>query len=429
MVIFGRHDLVQDAPISQLDLLVCRNALMYFNAEVQARILARFHFALRDGGVIFLGKAEMMRNHASLLAPAHLKARIFTRPPRADAREQALLLGRGRGTGVPETRLRDAAFGAEPAARLVVDRNGALAMANDAARALFDIAASDVGKPLHSLRVSYSPMELRPRLEEVAAGQRALCVAGVPHTAEDGRKRFYDVQLLPLHDGDLYLGVSVGFTDVTPLHHLQAQLQDARQELEKTYEELRSTTEELQRTVDELETTGEELHTTNEELETMNGELQSTNEELQGTNAELATINDELRQSTHDLGEVNAYMTSILTSLRAGVVVLDRQLRVRVWNHRAEELWGVRAGEVEGRPLLDEEIGLAVAKLKAPVRACLEGAEDVQELVLEARNRRGRNIRCRVTCSPLLSRDRDVRGVVLVMEEWAALPTELPRLA
>jgi two-component system, chemotaxis family, CheB/CheR fusion protein len=77
-VIFGRHDIVQDAPISHLDLLVCRNTLMYFNAETQSRILARFHFALNDTGVIFLGKAEMLLTRANLFTPIHLKHRIFT---------------------------------------------------------------------------------------------------------------------------------------------------------------------------------------------------------------------------------------------------------------------------------------------------------------------------------------------------------------
>jgi two-component system CheB/CheR fusion protein len=82
-VIFGRNDLVQDAPISRIDLLVCRNALMYFNAETQARILSRFHFALSEGGVLFLGKAEMLLSHTSLFTPIDLKRRLFRKvvPP------------------------------------------------------------------------------------------------------------------------------------------------------------------------------------------------------------------------------------------------------------------------------------------------------------------------------------------------------------
>jgi two-component system CheB/CheR fusion protein len=80
-IIFGRHDLVQDAPISRLDLLVSRNTLMYFNAETQAQILARFHFALNPTGVLFLGKAEMLLTHANLFVPVELKCRIFTKVP------------------------------------------------------------------------------------------------------------------------------------------------------------------------------------------------------------------------------------------------------------------------------------------------------------------------------------------------------------
>src|SRR5262245_66176664 len=81
-IIFGRNDLVQDAPISRIDLLVCRNTLMYFNAETQARILSRFHFALAPGGVLFLGKAEMLLSHSGMFSPVDLKRRVFRAVPR-----------------------------------------------------------------------------------------------------------------------------------------------------------------------------------------------------------------------------------------------------------------------------------------------------------------------------------------------------------
>jgi len=91
-IIFGRHDLVQDAPISRLDLLVCRNVLMYFNAETQARILARLHFALNDIGYLFLGKAEMLLTHANLFNPADLKHRIFTKTSKVNLRDRPTVL-------------------------------------------------------------------------------------------------------------------------------------------------------------------------------------------------------------------------------------------------------------------------------------------------------------------------------------------------
>jgi two-component system CheB/CheR fusion protein len=116
---------------------------------------------------------------------------------------------------------------------------------------------------------------------------------------------------------------------------------------------------------------------------------------------------------------VNAYMSSILTSLRMGVVVLDREMRIRVWNRKTEDLWGLRPDEVDGQGLLDQDIGLPLEQLKAPLRACLEGRSEQEELVLEARNRRGRIIGIRVTCTPLLGNDKDIRGAILLMEEWS----------
>ena len=142
------------------------------------------------------------------------------------------------------------------------------------------------------------------------------------------------------------------------------------------------------------------------------------NEELQSTNEELETINDELRRRTDQLDNVNAYMTSILTSLRLGVVVLDREMHIRVWNRKVEDLWGLRADEVEGQGLMNQDIGLPVERLKAPIRACLDGTAEQEEMVLDALNRRGRAIQVRITCTPLLGLESDIRGAILLMEEW-----------
>src|SRR5581483_5044484 len=87
-LIFGRHDLMQDAPISRLDLLICRNTLMYFTAEAQGRILARFHYALNDDGFLFLGRAEMLLGHAALFAPVDVKQRLFAKVPRLQLRDR-----------------------------------------------------------------------------------------------------------------------------------------------------------------------------------------------------------------------------------------------------------------------------------------------------------------------------------------------------
>src|SRR5207302_3956009 len=96
-VIFGHHDLIQDAPISRINILTCRNTLMYFNTEVQARILARFHFALASAGVLFLGKAEMLLSHAQLFAPIDLRCRIFRKLSKENWRERLAIMVRANG--------------------------------------------------------------------------------------------------------------------------------------------------------------------------------------------------------------------------------------------------------------------------------------------------------------------------------------------
>jgi two-component system CheB/CheR fusion protein len=424
-VIFGRHDLVQDAPISHLDLLVCRNVLMYFNAEVQARILARFHFALRPEGVLFLGKAEMMRSHAGLFTPAHLQARVFRKVPPGTMRDRLLLLGRSvpaRGipslTAVQQLTLRDAALNAFPAAQIAVSTEGHLQLANDAARRLFGLTADDLGRPLQDLKVSYRPVELRSRIEQAVAERRPVYMSNMSHVGDDGDSRTYDVQVCPLDGGaEGPLGVSVSFLDVTRYSRLQAEVEQAHQSLETAFEELQSTNEELETTNEELQSTIEELETTNEELQSTNEELETMNEELQSTNEELETLNEELQRRSMQLNDANTYLSSVLTSLRAAVVVVDRDMLVQVWNRTMEEMWGLRADEVHGQPLLHLDLGLPVEHLKPPIRAVLDARAEVQELMLDAINRRDRAVRCQVTVAPLRGTSPEIRGAVIVIEE------------
>ncbi len=425
-VIFGRHDLVQDAPISQLDLLVCRNVLMYFNAEVQARVLARFHFALRPHGLLFLGRAEMMRSHGALFSPAELSSRIFRRVDPERPRDRLLMLGAADRTppelsAVEQVRMRDAALNALPAAQLVVSPAGDLLLANDAARRLFSLGVADLGRPLQDLRVSYRPVELRSRIEQVLADGRPAYANGVEHAGADGEVRWFDVQVAPLPSGrDGFMGVAVSFFDVTRSTSLQAEVEAANQALETAFEELQSTSEEMETTNEELQSTVEELETTNEELQSTNQELETMNEELQSTNEELETLNDELQRRTGDLHLANASLQSVLASVRAGVVVVDREMRVQVWNRRMEELWGLRADEAEQNPLLHLDVGLPFERLKGPLRALLDGGTQFEEVHVDAVHRRGRPVRCRVTLAPLLAPGREVHGAVLLIEDCEA---------
>jgi two-component system CheB/CheR fusion protein len=141
------------------------------------------------------------------------------------------------------------------------------------------------------------------------------------------------------------------------------------------------------------------------------------NEELQSTNEELQTMNDELRNRSTELNSNNAFLEAVFTSLRSAVVVLDRDLRIQVWNAGALDMWGVRAEEAQGNSLFNLDIGLPVGELHQPIRDVLARAAAHRELLLPATNRRGKGIQCRVSIAPLMGADKTVTGVILLMEE------------
>jgi two-component system CheB/CheR fusion protein len=426
-LIFGRHDLVQDAAISRIDLLTCRNTLMYLNSETQAKILARFHFSLTKSGYLFLGKAETLLSHNNGFRPVDLKRRIFQRAPTSSPRERLLAIAPafppGDGASARrQVRLRDAAFDCGSTAQLVVDRKGHLMLANDRARQLFDLAATDLGRLLQDLEISYRPVDLRSTIDQTYATRAAVSLEGIGWRGQLGEAIQLELQAAPVDDGHgTVLGASLSFLDVTQSKALKMELERVHQDLEAAYEELQSVNEELETTNEELHSTVEELETTNEELQSANEELETMNEELQSTNEELRTMNDQLHQRSEEIHEVNDLLESILSSMNVGVAVLAADLSVAVWSHRAENLWGVRKEETLGKPFFKLDIGIPLTALQGPIRDCLAGTTDGgnggKMLSIEGVNRRGKPIHCRVTCTLLEESNGRPHRVLLVMAE------------
>ena len=423
-VIFGRHDLVQDAPISKIDLLICRNAIMYFNTETQAKILARFHFALNNNGFLFLGKAEMLfsRNHS--YTPVDLRQRVFTKVGNRSMRDLLLNTAHSKSQEIiPEmvdkVGIYETSFEVDLLAQIVVDSNGIVILANAEARNLFNLNLKDIDRPFQDLEISYRPVDLRSPIDQVRSNRRAISLKDVEWSIAQSASRYFDVQITPLLDENIdeLLGIKITFTEVTRFKQLQQDLVHANQELETAYEELQSTNEELETTNEELQSTVEELETTNEELQSTNEELETMNEELQSTNEELQTMNEELRQRSDELNQVNTFLESILTSLRAGVVVLSRDLQILIWNRKAEDMWGLRFDEVFSKQLISLDIGLPIEPLIQPLRAIITGESENYEVVLNAINRRGRAIGCEVICTPLQTSGSHIQGVILLMEQ------------
>ena len=393
-VIFGRHDITRDAPISRLHLLVCRNTLMYFNVETQNLILDRLHFALNEGGYLFLGKAEMLLSDSDKFQVTNMRQRLFRRHPGLPGPNQLLPQVRIDQTEAPESRtmtrkrqVRDHLVDVTPYAVVGLDTDGTIVAVSEAARTAFGITSHDLGRPFRDLELSYRPVELRSVIEQANSERRTIRLSGIERRTAGPDAQYFDIVVRPMGGDDgLLLGTSLTFLDVTVQTRLQQEVKRIREDLETAYEELQST---------------------NEELET-------TNEELQSGNEELETMNEEMRIRTSELDGARGFLEGVLSSITAAVVVLDAQLLVRGWNTASEDLWGLRASEVLGEQFFGLEFGLPVADLLSPVQECLASQAPGDLVELPAVNRRGQSVSCEVTCTPLDGPD-DV-GVVLLME-------------
>src|SRR3954452_16662261 len=418
-MIFGRNDLIADAPISRIDLLLCRNVLMYFTPEAQARVLERFNFALQPTGFLFLGKSEMLITHGELFSPHDLKWRVFRKVQRTGLRERLAFVVPGAldQTASAQVGVRAAAAALSPVAQLVVDRDGFLVDANRRARDLFNIVEGDIGKPFQDVPVSYRPADLRSLIEQAQEQQVPVRLSAVRYVETSGNERVLDIEVarVTTRDGDS-LGTSVTFNDVTALARLEDDYQRSKRDLENAYEELQSTVEELETTNEELQSTNEELETTNEELQSTNEELETMNEELQSTNDELETMNSEVNSRAVEMDRLNLFFEGILGSLRVSVIVIDSANTIQVWNATSSDLWGLRPDEVEGHDLMSLDIGLPVKELQTVISRSFDGETGVIEERVEAMNRRGRRFSCNVRIVPLKTRSGDVYSSMLLVE-------------
>src|SRR5438105_4912549 len=374
-VVFGVNNLVSDAPISRLDLLLCRNVFIYLDGALQKRVLTRFHHALRRHGLLVLGKSELIPFAGKIFESVDQQRRIYRKDGRRDAavaqerlvslleqESMALAVEEGR----PDLNTVDQ-FHRDIVQSLRVPMvatapDGAILRWNAAAAALWGLSEEEVtGKKLPALTLPGLPGELL--VEKTAAVREGKSDVqrsrGVLHRGGDHPPLELSVEITPLRDtANEMSGLLYAVHDMTAFADLERDLRKSTEEREAALEELQSINEELQSANEELETTNEELQSANEELQTTNEELQSTNEELettneelQSTNAELDATNHELAHCTDELNKLAFYQRAIIRSLSAGIIVGDESARITLWNLAAERLLGVTEAEAVGQVL------------------------------------------------------------------------------
>ena len=378
MVVFGVNNLVTDAPISRLDLLLCRNVFIYLDAQMQQRVLTRFHYALRPAGVLVLGRSELIPFAAKIFDPVDLERGVYARSAR-DGREiidDEHLIGlvdlEDVTRAVRQTQDDPSALG--PFHRLVVEGmsqpviatnvEGVVSLWNAAAARLWRRSEVDVlGKRLTSLALPGLPGELLiEKTGQVREGKADGHASFATLDVGDGDQLQLSIEVSPLRDA---AGEMVGFlclvNDVTLPRRMERELHAAHEERQKAVEDMQTANEEMQ-------SSNEELETTNEELQSANEELQTTNEELHSTNAELDATNRELAHRTEELNLMSFYQRTIIRSLSAAVIVVDPHGRITLWNPAAERLLGLTELEAEGQLLWTLRIPILSRKLVAGIR-------------------------------------------------------------
>ena len=354
LVIFGRSNLMLDAPISHCQLIICRNLLIYFDTATQKQILARMHYALEAGGVLFLGKAESKLSESHLFRPLNLRWRVFKR-----------LENRAETLGLPPAREAEAEIPAmdktEQQLRTLqlyhnyildtlksgimeLDSSDLVVTHNEAALRIWNLRAGRLeGKRLQNTEVAVRCPEMARRLEESRNRAEPVEFHCTIQTDSEEKTVHVAIRAIVSSEGER-TGTLIHCDDVS----LQEKLQTTVEQLEATGEELQSANEELETTNEELQSTNEELETTNEELQSTNEELETTNEELQSLNEELENMNEELEQRTRELHEVTGRYAETLRRMPWPVMLVDRDEKIQLWNAAAQKLFGVSATSVVG---------------------------------------------------------------------------------
>jgi len=354
LVIFGRSNLMMDAPISHCQLIVCRNLLIYFDNATQKQILGRMHYALEPGGILFLGKAESKLSESHLFRPLNLRWRLFQRldnraetlglPPARQVEEETPVMDKTTQQLQMLQLYHHYILDTLKSGIMELDSTDIVVNHNEAALAIWGLGAGRLqGRRLQNTEVVVRCPEMARHLEESRGNQTAVEFQCPVRTNSDEKIIHVSIRGIVSEEGER-TGTLIHCDDIS----LQEKLQTTIEQLEATGEELQSANEELETTNEELQSTNEELETTNEELQSTNEELETTNEELQSLNEELENMNDELEQRTRDLHEVTGRYAETLRRMPWPVMLVDREEKIQLWNAAAQKLFGVSATSVVG---------------------------------------------------------------------------------
>lgn len=452
---FARQNLIKDPPFSHLDLISCRNVLIYLGPVLQKKIIPIFHFALKTDGFLVLGKSEAIgafQEMFTLVDKRHkfyLKKELPGRVPlrfslEAYAERENLPV-----RAVAPEELPSALDLTREADRIVLARFAPAGVVVDENLNILQFRGH-TGSFLEPMPGEASLNLLRMVREglraEVGAALHQAMKGGTPVRKEElkvkynGRVLEVNVEVFPVSPSafkERYFLII--FEDVTPAAHLESdkpapgapkgkktskdqRVTDLEHELAATKEYLQATIEEQEATLEELKSTNEEIMSSNEELQSLNEELEASREELQSANEELATVNEELENRNLELTQVNDDVVNLLGSINLPILFLDQNLRIRRFNPIAREVLHLISSDV-GRPIGDIKTGLAIENFETLLR---ETADNLKIETREVQDDRGRWYLLQIR--PYKTAENKIEGLVLSLADISDLKASLKQV-
>ncbi len=399
MVVFAVQSVIKDPPFTKLNLLCCRNLMIYLEPELQDRLIPTFHYALKSGGVLFLSPSEGIGNHTGLFAPLSRKWKLYGATHSVASTRAVLASGiswaaniNGKASEPLAARTRETNL-AELSRRMLIQTFVPASVMTDIHGNILYVHG-ETGKYLRpapgqaTLNVIEMAREgLRPDLREAlrGAGGAAPTLNRLVTVKTNGDMQTVSLSVRPLPNPDASHSrlLLISFQDVAPSVPARSprarrasattearQVEALQQDLAHTRESLQASLEEQQASNEELKSSNEELQSTNEELQSTNEELETSKEELQSLNEELVTVNAELETKIEQMSMMQNDMKNLLDNIHVGTIFLDPKLRIRRFTRDATKIHRLVDSDI-GRPLADIKSNLQGDEFLADAEAVL----------------------------------------------------------
>ena len=405
LCVFSPHSVIRDPPFSRLDLISCRNLLIYFGSDMQTQVIPTFHYSLRPGGYLFLGTSENVSQYTGLFAAVDKKQRIFRArgdkgiaphipsqivglPRQRAADSRRATTGPPRSLGFRQS-IETQVLDRFAPAHVVADRNGDVVHYSSRTGRYLEAAAGMPTRQIVSLARKGLRLDLRAVFRQCIENGRPATREHVEMEGDDGRTQSVTIHVEPLVDpqadepffvvlfSDEGPALSPEDTDLRKHGDADAAVLQLERDLREARERLQSIVEEYETAVEELKSSNEELVSVNEELQSTNEELEASKEELQSLNEELHTVNVELHEKIDALDAANGDLQNLFENTQVAMIFLDKDLSIRTFTPATSRVFNVLPSD-RGRPITDLNSQLSLPSLKDDIEAAVERAATIE---------------------------------------------------